>query len=209
MLNRKINTKENGFTLIELLVVISIIGILSGVVLTSLNSARSKATTTKAVRELKETATALQMYYNDHGKFPSTLSTGGGYDENMPNYCSWDASADVGQVGDNDKNGDGIKFLDPLVSGGYMSQTPTSPGSDVYYLYTADLFDHEPSGDDCNGQIVSGKKGIMLLVAMNLPIGIPGVTDNDFCDSTTNWNIGASSDYSGENAYCIAIDTNK
>ncbi len=59
-----------GFTLIELLTVISIIGILSSVVLSSLNGARKKAWNTKIVQEAKTVQIALELYYEDHGTVP-------------------------------------------------------------------------------------------------------------------------------------------
>jgi len=71
--------KSKGFTLIELLVVIAIIGILSSVVLASLNTARAKARDAKRVAEIRQIETALEMYYNDNGKYPSIVH-GLGYD---------------------------------------------------------------------------------------------------------------------------------
>ena len=61
---------NRGFTLIELLVVIAIIGILSSVVLSSLNSARGKARDAKRKSELKQLQTALELYYSDNSAYP-------------------------------------------------------------------------------------------------------------------------------------------
>jgi len=60
-----------GFTLMELLVVIAIIGILSSVVLGSLNSARASALEARAHGQFKTFQTALELYKNDNaGEYP-------------------------------------------------------------------------------------------------------------------------------------------
>lgn len=67
-----------GFTLIELLVVISIIGLLSSIVLTSVNSARAKARDARRATDIKQIQTALEFYYNDRGSYPvATMWFGG------------------------------------------------------------------------------------------------------------------------------------
>jgi len=66
----KFKKNNSGFTLIELLVVIAIIGILSSVVLASLNSAREKARVAKAQSEVRTLHQALVRYNIDTNAWP-------------------------------------------------------------------------------------------------------------------------------------------
>lgn len=62
---------NKGFTLIELLVVVAIIGVLSSVVLASLNSARDKGSDAAIIQTVRQLRTALEMYYSDNGFYPT------------------------------------------------------------------------------------------------------------------------------------------
>ena len=67
---------SKGFTLIELLVVIAIIGILSSVVLASLNTARVKARDARRISDINSLQLALELYSNDNsGKYPLASAT--------------------------------------------------------------------------------------------------------------------------------------
>lgn len=71
----KLNIKfQKGFTLIELLVVIAIIGLLSSVVLASLNNARAKGRDAKRVSDLRQVQIALEFYYDSHNSYPACTS---------------------------------------------------------------------------------------------------------------------------------------
>lgn len=62
----KTQNRSRGFTLIELLVVIAIIGILSAVVLASLNTARSKGNDAAIQSDLTTIHTQAEIFYGDH-----------------------------------------------------------------------------------------------------------------------------------------------
>jgi len=119
--------KNRGFTLIELLVVIAIIGLLSSIVLVSLNSARQKARDARRLSDMRQIQLALELYYDSNGAYPG----------NTDNDCGgWDAGFNGGP-------GSGDPFIQQLESGGFMAKTPGDPtatgncGGYSYYRYLA------------------------------------------------------------------------
>lgn len=118
---------KRGFTLIELLVVIAIIGILSSVVLASLNTARGKANDAKRLSDMHTIQTALELYYNNHNSYPTSNFSGCG---------GWESTGS--DAGSNN-------FVSALVVDGNMPAGVKDPNSGLentcgnyaYYRYNA------------------------------------------------------------------------
>ena len=112
--------KDSGFTLIELLVVVAIIGILSSIVLSSLNSARLKARDVKRKEDMVQLRSALEMYYSTNWTYPSS----GG---------SWRGAVSYGGYGT------GATGYIPGLVPTYISILPLDPrGTLDGYLYLSD-----------------------------------------------------------------------
>jgi prepilin-type N-terminal cleavage/methylation domain-containing protein len=81
--------KQSGFTLIELLVVIAIIGILSSVVMASLNTARNKGKQATLKSEALQLRNLLEFEYTDTGSY-ANLTKGwiGGGSVNGQTTCA-------------------------------------------------------------------------------------------------------------------------
>ncbi|MBI5005119.1 MAG: prepilin-type N-terminal cleavage/methylation domain-containing protein [Candidatus Lloydbacteria bacterium] len=97
--------KNKGFTLIELLVVIAIIGILSSVVLASLNTARQKSRDAKRVADIKQLQLALELYFDANRAYPTATN---------------------GLVSD---------LVSALVTPGYIPSLPADPLNTGVYVY--------------------------------------------------------------------------
>ncbi|HNX11238.1 MAG TPA: FISUMP domain-containing protein [bacterium] len=69
---------KRAFTLVELLVVIAIIGLLASISIIALNTARAKSRDAKRVADIKQISTALELFFNDMGRYPTALEFASG-----------------------------------------------------------------------------------------------------------------------------------
>jgi prepilin-type N-terminal cleavage/methylation domain-containing protein len=82
------NTAATGFTLVELLVVIAIIGTLVAMLLPAVQAAREAARRSSCTNNLRQIASAVQMYHDAHSAFPpGGISPGPCC--SVENYTSW------------------------------------------------------------------------------------------------------------------------
>jgi prepilin-type N-terminal cleavage/methylation domain-containing protein len=101
---------SKGFTLIELLVVIAIIGLLSSIVLASLNSARGKARDARRLADMKQLQLAMELYLDTYGDYPPAGSG---------SYLASDCNPQVHNPWNT--------IIDPLISAGFLSSPPHDP----------------------------------------------------------------------------------
>jgi type II secretion system protein G len=109
--------KQAGFTLVELLVAVVIIGILAVIGINNFLASQLKARDSQRKSDLGTIAKALEMYYNDKGRYPAATN-----DE----ILDIDWGSDSG-------------FTDTAVTGGaiYLTKMPADPSNRTYF-YTTD-----------------------------------------------------------------------
>lgn len=65
--------QRHGFTVVELIVVITVIGVLAGIVLLSVNGWRQRTESNKVQSDLNAAAAAMEDYRNNNSGYPTNL----------------------------------------------------------------------------------------------------------------------------------------
>ncbi len=107
-LYRILNREEKGFTLVELLIVVIILAVLSGIAIPSYMTLRNRARTSATENEMKNIATALELYHADNEVYPAELlllqgegdNQLGPYMANVPEDDAWGLAYEYTPVAD-------------------------------------------------------------------------------------------------------------
>ncbi len=165
-----------GFTLVELLIVMAILGVLVTIGLASFTSSQARGRDTERKSDLKQLASALELFYSDYGQYPDavgdvlsacpfdSVSTTG-------SSCTWGASEFRDSQNGNTKTT-------------YFKVLPKDPVDNFSYLYRVDstnqkfqLFSFLENTQDPNIIITSQQCGIKTC---NFSITSPNTTPSEF-----------------------------
>ena len=118
---------SKGFTLIELLIVIAIIGILSSVVLASLNTARFRGNDAAIQSDLFAIKTQAEIYYGGLGNNSYAPPTNDCFDELSMFWV--DTTIRKALAGANSANGDGVVVCNASATAYAVAATLSSDGT--------------------------------------------------------------------------------
>ncbi|MDD5567281.1 MAG: type II secretion system protein [Patescibacteria group bacterium] len=120
---------KKGFTLIELLVVIAIIGLLSTMLIITLQDSRAKARDARRRADISTLQTAMALYYHDNTNYPPS-----GCEESPPGSGRWTCNSMSA-----------VQYWIPWLQE-YITPPPRDPGSHAnpnqnMYVYMTDATD--------------------------------------------------------------------
>ena len=132
----KTTNKTKGFTLIELLVVISIIGILVGLSIFGLQSARESSRNSSRKADIEMIRSGIEIYKADCGSYPIALGTSLSGSRTTGNTC--------------------------LTSTVYIAEVPTDPleTRSYYYLSNGVTYELCAALEDDGADTCSGSCGV-------------------------------------------------
>jgi prepilin-type N-terminal cleavage/methylation domain-containing protein len=157
----KSKDKNKGFTLIELMVVITILGMMSAIVLTTIAGARDKGTATKIIRDMQEIKKAIVLLADDSAlnswwidnsvdtRFPQTCLASGSPDDLVSISCLVGDTARLGK---------------------YLKVAPTPYAGGVYN------YDSDANATAAGGSIL-GPTGCITAADAGVNIVITGLTN--------------------------------
>ena len=112
---------NKGFTLVELLVVIAIIGLLSGMVVISIQNVKAKARDSQRVTDVNSIFTALSLYHNDFSAYPI--------------FDGYITGSDTLSIALRNAGAISTAPTDPLNTGNYRYYYQSNDGTDFYLEY--------------------------------------------------------------------------
>ena len=136
---RESNKGEQGFTLVEMLVVITIIGLIMGLIGPRVLNYLSESKVKAAKIQLQSFASALDLFYLDAGRFPSTAEGLAALVKQTPGVSAWNGPYLRGGNVPNDPWSHGYVYRSPGEHGPYDIVSYGSDGQEGGSGVAADI----------------------------------------------------------------------